>query len=99
MVVETASMVCPLRDSRGLLSRRGGARRAGVVGGMQAALLFLRLLPPPAPGTLRLTRADGACAGRTADRQKAALMQRIAWHVVGPNEFAPAFARPVDPRV
>src|SRR5260370_11101834 len=99
MVAEPASMVCPWRDSRGLLSRRGGARRAGVVGGMQAAFLFLRLLPPPAPGTLRLTRADGAGARRTADRQKAALMQRIAWHVVCANEFARAFARPVEQRI
>src|SRR5580704_13659138 len=96
MVSETASMICPLRDSGGLLLRRVGARH---VGGMQAAFLFLRLLPPPAPGTLRIARHDGAGARRTADRQEAALMERIVWHVVGANEFARAFARPIEQRV
>src|ERR1700722_17684662 len=99
MVAETASMVCPMRDSGGLLLRRVGARRTSIVGDMQAAFLFLRLLPPPAPGTLRLTRHDGAGARRTADRQKAALMQRIAWHVVGTHKFARAFARPIEQRI
>src|SRR5277367_5333197 len=99
MVAETASMICPLRESRGLLLRRAGARRASVVGGMQAAFLFLRLLPPPAPGTLRLTRHDGASARRAADRQKAALMQRIGRHVVGVHEFAHAFTRPIEQRI
>src|SRR5579862_3206660 len=99
MVAVTASMVDPLRDSGGLLSRRVGAHRAGVGGGMQAAFLFLRLLPPPAPGTLRLTGHDGAGARRAADRQKAPLMQRIAWHVVGAHEFARAVARPIEQRI
>src|ERR1700722_5992273 len=99
MVAETASMVCPIRDSGGLLLRRIGARRASIVGDVQAAFLFLRLLPPPAPGTLRLARHDGAGARRAADRQKAARMQRIAWHAVGAHEFAGAFARPVEQRI
>src|SRR5580692_11423362 len=96
MAAETASMVCPLRDSRGLLLRRVGAHR---VGNVQAAFLFLRLLPPPAPGTLWLARHDGAGARRAADRQKAARMQRIAWHVVGAHEFARALASPIEQRI
>src|SRR5580700_523330 len=96
MVSETASIICPLRDSGGLFLRSGGARR---VGDVQAAFLVLRLLPPPAPGALRLARHDGAGARRTADRQKAALMQRIARHDVGAHEFARAFARPVEQRI
>src|ERR1700724_2360053 len=99
MVAETASMICPLQDSGGLLLRRVGARRAGVVADMQTAFLFLRLLPPPAPGTLRLTRHNGAGAGRATDREKAALMERIAWHVVGAHEFARALARPIEQRI
>src|ERR1700729_640775 len=89
-------MVWPLRDSGGLLLRRGGARR---VGDVQAAFLFLRLLPPPAPGTLRFARHDGTGARRATDRQKAALMQRIARHVVGAHEFARALARPIEQRI
>src|SRR5258708_35726443 len=99
MVAETAFMVCPLRDSGGLFLRRIGARRASVVDDMQAAFLFLRLLPPPAPGTLRLARHDGAGAGRAIARQKAALMQGIARHVVGAHEFARAVARPIEQRI
>src|SRR6202045_1877527 len=99
MVAETASMVCPLWDSGMLLLRCVAARRASVMGDVQAAFLLLRLLPPPAPGTLRLTRHDGTGARRAADRQKAALMQRVAWHVVGAHEFAGAFARPVEQRI
>src|SRR5579862_9337147 len=89
-------MDCPLRNSGGLLRRRVGVRRARDV---QAAFLFLRLLPPPAPGTLRLTRHDGAGTRRAADRQKTALMQRAAWHVVGAHEFARAVARPIEQRI
>src|SRR3984957_19299826 len=99
MVAERASMFCPLWDSGTLLLPRVGARRASVMGDVQAAFLLLRLLPPPAPGTLRLTRHDGTGARRAADRQKAALMQRVAWHVVGAHEFAGAFARPVEQRI
>src|ERR1700681_3196262 len=99
MVAETASMVCPFRDSGGLLLGRFGARRASVMDDVQAAFLFLRLPPPPAPGTLRLARHDGAGARCTTDRQKAALMQRIAWHVVGTHEFERAFARPIEQRI
>src|SRR5580700_2974113 len=96
MMAETASMVCPLWDSGGLLLRRGGARR---IGDVQAAFLVLRLLPPPAPGTLRLTRHDGTGARRAADRQKAALMQRIARHVIGAHEFARVLACPIEQRI
>src|SRR5580704_11991264 len=99
MVAETASMVCPLRDSGGLFLRRVGARRTRVVGDMQAAFLVLRLLPPPAPGAFRLTRHDGAGARRATDRQEAALMQCITRHVVGAHEFARAFARPIEQRI
>src|SRR5580704_11171334 len=99
MVAETASMVCPLWDSGTLLLRCVGARRASVMGDVQAAFLLLRLLPPPAPGTLRLTRHDGTGARRAADRQKAALMQRIARHVIGAHEFARVLACPIEQRI
>src|SRR5579862_9498336 len=89
-------MDCPLRNSGGLLRRRVGVRRARDV---QAAFFFLRLLPPPAPCPLRLARHDRAGARRAADRQKAALMQRIAWHVVIAHEFARAFTRPIEQRI
>src|ERR1700722_9142127 len=89
-------MVCPLRDSGGLLLRCVGARR---VGDVQAAFLLLRLLPPPAPGTLRFARHEGTGARRATDRQKAPLMQRIARHVVGAREFARALACPIEKRI
>src|SRR5579872_5469351 len=60
----------------------GGALHAPIAGEMQTALFLLCLLPPPAPSALGLARPQSARAGRAADGQKAAIVQRVVRHSV-----------------
>src|SRR5579863_5531886 len=49
---------------------------------MDAALLVVRVLPPPAAGARVLAGLDRAGAGRAADRREALVVQRVHRHAV-----------------
>src|SRR6476659_6804498 len=66
---------------------------------VQAACLLSLLLPPPASGALMLIGADGAGAGRAADRGEAAVMQRVVGNVFTRDKLDDALARPVEQRI
>ena len=66
---------------------------------MQAALLVLGALPPPAPGADVLARLDGARAGRAADRRIAAVMQRVVGHIVRTQVTPDLVVAPVSERI
>src|SRR5579872_3519710 len=52
---------------------------------VDAALLYLVVLPPPAAGALVLSRGGGAGAGLAADRRVALVVERVVRHVVVPD--------------
>src|SRR5262249_60334816 len=54
---------------------------------VQAALFLIVALPPPTPGALRLTWFDRARARRAADREEAAIVQRIVGNAVRTQEI------------
>src|ERR1700678_1647365 len=91
-------MVCPMKKS-GSHRWRIRARDSAIFGNVQPAFLFLGLLPPPASRALRLARRDRARARSTADRQEAAIMQRVVRNVVCAYEFERPFACPVEQRI
>src|SRR5580704_711820 len=81
-----------------------GLRRIGVgcdvsLAGVQPALLFRPLFPPPSSGALGFAGRDRAGAGGAADRQEAAIMQPVAGNAVVADECDHPFARPVEQRV
>ncbi len=66
---------------------------------MQAAFGFTVLLPPPAPRAFRLARLNGAGAGRAANGEKSAVVQRVDRHIVFAREANRVGAGPVVQRV
>ena len=60
---------------------------------------FLFLLPPPAPGALRLAAAYGAGTGRATDREKASIVQRVIGNAMIMDKSDNAAAGPVEQRV
>src|SRR6266567_4954765 len=82
------------RGSDTLFAHRDGNRPA-----VQAALLVLGSLPPPAPRANVLTRLDSARAGRAADARVPEGVQCVRRHVVAPD-VAPDFVLgPVGHRI
>ena len=66
---------------------------------MDAALLFVFVLPPPAAGPRVLTRLHSAGARRAADRDEAAGMQRVDRDVVGGDVGGQLLRSPVGDRI
>src|ERR1700686_3281868 len=60
--------------------RRLGAPFVGGLAGVEPALLFLVLFPPPSAGALGLAGRHRAGARFTADRQEAAVMKWVVGH-------------------
>jgi len=66
---------------------------------VQAAFFFGGVFPPPAAGAKILAGADGPGAWRTADADKALVVQRIVGNVVLPYVVPDLLERPVEQRV
>src|SRR5258708_38999869 len=66
--------------------------------GVEPALLFLVLLPPPSTGTLGLAGRYGAGARLTADRQDAAVMKGVVGNVSVAHEAGYSVAGPIRQR-
>ncbi|KKM74839.1 hypothetical protein LCGC14_1396260, partial [marine sediment metagenome] len=71
------------RVRRPVLHTPDDARASGV----QAALLVLRVLPPPASGADVIAGLDGAGAGSAADAGEAAVMEEVVGDVTGADVF------------
>src|ERR1700730_8050664 len=65
---------------------------------VQAALLDLLLLPPPATGTGALPRAHRPGAGRAADRPVATVIELVICETAGPDVVPDLLFRPADER-
>src|SRR6266545_2452709 len=94
--VVTPCMGSILAERNGCVRWRSARRRRAAV---QTALFLLLVLPPPAAGALRLARLDRARAWRAADRQEAAIVQRIVGNAVFAHEIDHAAACPVQQRI
>src|SRR5262249_55149672 len=66
---------------------------------VQATLLLVFLLPPPAASPLMLARLHGACAGRAADREETFIVQCVVWDAVVVDEGDHALTGPVEERI
>src|SRR3972149_4691913 len=66
---------------------------------VQATLLVLRVLPPPAAGADVLPRLDGAGAGRAADAGEAAVVEGVVGGGVRLDVVPGLLLAPVDQRV
>jgi hypothetical protein len=67
--------------------------------GVEPALGFLLLFPPPAPGPLGLAGRYCTRAGRTTDREKASIVQGVTGDPAIADENYDAIPRPVEQRV
>src|SRR5215472_614922 len=67
--------------------------------GVEPAFGLLLLFPPPAPGAFGLTGSHCAGTRRTADREKALVVQSVVRNAMVANERDNAVARPIEQRV
>src|SRR5438046_10342878 len=75
-------------------------RRLGLrieISGVQAALLFRRVFPPPATGTLVFAGQNRTRAGLASNRTKSARLERVVGHVLR-AAIVPHLARDPDGR-